>query len=125
MKKIIFLFFTTTIPYWQQRAPYNQSTVTLLTKSVDQSGANKFCNSTNGTVQFTCSFNNTQVLTQYTKGMVLLLFTDSGGTSCTINIDGLGSKSIKDSLTGTIDAPVTANQPHLIFYDGVVFRLLP
>jgi hypothetical protein len=125
IQKIIFLFLATSIPYYQQRAPYNiNSTVVNLSKETDQSGANKFCNSTNGTAQFTCSFRATKVLTIYTKGMLITLLTDVTCTSCTINIDTLGPIGIKDSLTGLNDAAVSAKQPHLIFYDGVVFRLI-
>lgn len=129
IQKIIFSFglflASTTIPYYQQRPPYNlNSTIVNLSKETDQSGINKFCNSTNGTAQFTCSLKNTKVLLVYTKGMVITLLTDVTCTSCTVNIDDLGGKSIKDSLTGLIDVKIIGNQPHLIFYDGVVFRLI-
>lgn len=124
IRKLI-LLAVTTIPYGQMRPPYNlNSTVVNLSKETDVSGINKFCNSVNGTSQFTCSLRDTKVLTVYTKGMVITLLTDTSCDSCQINIDNVGLKSIKDSLTGLNDARVAEGQPHLIFYDGKVFRLM-
>ncbi len=84
-----------------------------------------YWSSSTGTTAYTCSLPN-KALTAYTVGMVFLLNADTTCTaSCSINIDGNGTISIK-KIDGATDPGGTfiATQPQFIFYDGTVFRLL-
>jgi len=80
-----------------------------------------FCNSTNGTGQFTCKLPN-RALPAYQAGQVFLLVADQSCTSCSLNVDNVGSKGIKDAAGN--DAPITKLTPRWIWYDGVVFRVV-
>jgi hypothetical protein len=117
-KKIFyFLFlFQTTIPYTQLRQPTIPA-VQILTKQNDQSGQNKFCNSANGTSQFTCSLRNSFSLQQLTLGTTLLLYTDTScGPVCTLNVDN-ATNGAGVGPTVTIVGSVTAKQPVWIFFN--------
>ena len=84
-----------------------------------------FCDSTNGTTLYTCKL-SPKVLTQYALGMAFLLRADATcPTGCSLNIDNLGPKAIKQA-DGSTDprGALVAGQPQWIFYDGTVFRLL-
>jgi hypothetical protein len=84
-----------------------------------------FCDSSNGSTLYTCRL-PPKVLTQYTLGMTFLLRTDATCMAgCSLNIDGLGPKAIKQT-DGSTDpsGALVAGQPQWVFFDGVVFRLL-
>jgi hypothetical protein len=84
-----------------------------------------FCDSTNGTTQYTCKL-SPKVLTQYALGMTFLLRADATCTAgCSLNIDSLGPKAVKKT-DGSTDpgGSLIAGQPQWIFFDGTVFRLL-
>jgi hypothetical protein len=99
---------------------------TAIVATHDSVHANEnFCDSTNGTTQYTCRLAS-KVLTQYALGMTFLLRADASClTSCSVNIDALGLKAIKQT-DGSTDpgGGFIAGQPQWIFYDGTVFRLL-
>jgi len=84
-----------------------------------------YCASTTGTTSYTCTMPN-KALTGYLAGQLFLLNPDTTcTTSCALNIDGLGAKSIKRK-DGSTDpgGTLVAGQAQLLWYDGTVFRLL-
>ena len=84
-----------------------------------------FCSSTNGTTQYACHMPN-RAITAYQAGMAMVLVADATcSTSCSLNIDSIGSVSIKRS-DGTVDpgGALIAGEPQWVFYDGNVFRLM-
>jgi hypothetical protein len=84
-----------------------------------------FCNSQNGAIAYTCNLPY-KAITNYLTGMYFMLLVDQTClTSCTLNINGLGPKSIKKS-DGSSDPQGTliAGQAKLIWYDGIVIRLM-
>lgn len=104
---------------------FDANTSTLLSKATDQAGAGKFCNSVNGTLQFTCTLAASQKLTVLTTGMTVILVADTAGTNATLNIDGVltsgASVREKDGVTA---ATIAAREPYLVFYDGLVWRVI-
>jgi len=83
-----------------------------------------FCDSANGTTAYTCRL-PFKTLTQYLAGMTFVLRTDANClTSCSLNIDNLGVKNLKQT-DGTTDpgGAIVAGQPQWVFFDGTVFRL--
>lgn len=118
---ILGLLMATTIPYYQFRAPYN-SPVNDLTVGVYQSGGDLYCPSTNGTEGYTCKLSG-QSLTGYTPGMVVPFLADVPSMSNpSLNIDSMGIINIRDT-TGTTTPTIPAG-PHLLFFDGKVFRMM-
>ena len=88
--------------------------------------------SSNGTVAYTASMAPAcKTLTVYQAGKMFVMTVDVGNpgsipVAISLNIDSIGVKSIKQ-IDGTTDpAPnqIVAGQPFLIFYDGLVFRLI-
>lgn len=123
------MLVSTTIPQTQFRAPYPVDPATILPKAVDQSGVNKFCHVvtssvSDGITQLPCSFSASQALTGYTTGMTVVLFTTVSGAENAVSIETLGPVPVMDAATGTQYVPVPPNQPHLLYYDGAVFRLM-
>ncbi len=84
-----------------------------------------YCASTNGTTAYTCSSPD-KAITAYTVGMVYLLNVDTTcATSCTLNIDGVGIKTITQPNGSSSPAgALVAGQAQLIWYDGTVMRLM-
>jgi hypothetical protein len=102
------------------------NTSVALTIATAQTGAPIYCNSTNGTSAYTCSFASTRSLTSYATGMFVLLRTDtSNSAGCSLNIDGVGLKAIKqkDGTTDPAAGQITAGQFYWLFYDGTVWRM--
>lgn len=68
----------------------------------------------------------TPALTAYTTGMrVFILFTNAQTTAATLNIDGLGAKSIlKRNSTALVSGDIAAGQIYQLVYDGTNFRLM-
>lgn len=84
-----------------------------------------YCASINGTTAYTCSMPD-KALTAYTAGEMFLLNADTTcATTCTVNIDGLGGKTLtkSDGVSSPAGALV-AGQAKLIWYDGSVMRLM-
>jgi hypothetical protein len=84
-----------------------------------------YCASSNGTTAYTCSMPN-KALTAYSAGQTFILNADTTcASSCSVNIDGVGSKSLKKS-DGVTDPTGTliAGQAKLIWYDGSIMRLM-
>ncbi len=84
-----------------------------------------YCASSNGTTAYTCSMSN-KALTAYNAGQTFILNADTTcATSCSVNIDGVGSKSLKKS-DGVTDPTGTliSGQAKLIWYDGTIMRLM-
>jgi hypothetical protein len=84
-----------------------------------------YCPSTNGTTSYTCSMPD-KALAAYSAGQVFLLNPDTTcATTCSLNIDGLGIKTLKKS-DGVTDPTGTllAGQAKLVWYDGTVMRLM-
>jgi hypothetical protein len=84
-----------------------------------------YCTSSNGTTAYTCAMPN-KALTAYSTGQMFLLNVDTTcATSCTLNIDSNGIKSVKQP-NGTTDPTgvLVAGQAQLIWYDGTVMRLM-
>lgn len=85
-----------------------------------------YCISSNGTVGYTCSLPNKTLVNGYSPGMLFLLNVDTTcATSCTLNIDSNGPKTItqNDGITPP-NSILIAGQAKLIWYDGIVFRLV-
>lgn len=122
LSRLVLLAATTLIPYYQFRAPYNISPINEVTYGMLQSGAPVFCQSSNGTGQYTCGLGGVNLFA-YTFGMTLTLWVDSTSNPATVRVNNLPLVSIKDLATGQNDVTVTAGVPHQIFYDGTVFRL--
>ncbi|MBZ5609805.1 MAG: hypothetical protein LAP38_16205 [Acidobacteriia bacterium] len=102
------------------------NTSVALTINTAQSGAPIYCNSSNGTTAYTCSFASTKTLTAYSTGMFVLLRTDASNSGgCSLNIDALGVKSIKqkDGSTDPTSGQIAAGQFYWLFYDGTVWRM--
>jgi hypothetical protein len=84
-----------------------------------------YCASSNGSTAYTCAMPD-KALTGYSAGEAFLLNVDTTcASSCTLNIDGVGIKSLKKS-DGVTDPTGTlvAGQAKLIWYDGTVMRLM-
>jgi len=102
------------------------NTTVALTIATAQSAAPIFCNSTNGTSAYTCTLSAAKALTVYTTGMFVLLRVDSTNAGgCSLNIDGLAIKAIKqnDGVTDPASGQITAGKFYWLFYDGSVWRL--
>jgi hypothetical protein len=102
------------------------NTSVVLTIPRAQSGNAIYCHSTNGTPAYSCTLSAASVLNSYTVGMMLLLHVDATcSSSCTLNVDGVGVRSIR-KIDGTTDpgGALAANQPQLVFYNGTVFLLM-
>ena len=102
------------------------NTAVALTIAVEQAGTPTFCNSTNGTTAYTCSFSGARALNAYSTGMFIVLHTDTTNTgACSINIDSLGIKSItqNDGVTAPASGAITSGKFYWLFYDGTVFRM--
>lgn len=102
------------------------NTAILPTHAVIQSGAETYAVSSNGTTTYTASLSATAVLLVYTTGQSFLLNVDTTcASSCSLNINGLGAKTItkKDGSTAPGGALVAA-QAQFVWYDGTVFRLM-
>lgn len=121
MKTLLFLA-ATLIPWQQFRAPYNISPVTFVSFATDQAGGTKYCeNTSTDGLLYTCNLGS-EALKVYTKGMVITFLPDiPAPMGATLNIDTVGPVTITDP-TGT-PTPVPAT-PHLLFYDGNVFRMM-
>ncbi len=84
-----------------------------------------FCFSTNGTTLYSCGLPY-KVITAYQTGMTVVLVADVPcSSSCSLNIDSVGSVNIKRSDGSTDPAgALIAGEPQWVFYDGKVFRLM-
>ncbi len=88
-------------------------------------GNENYCKSTNGTTAYTCKMPN-KALVAYAEGQEFLLNADATcASSCTLNVDGAGTKTITraDGLTAPGGALV-AGRPQPVWYDGNIFRLV-
>ena len=102
------------------------NTSVALTIGTAQAGTPIFCNSANGTSGYTCSFSAARALTAYATGMFVLLRTDTSNTGgCSLNIDSVGPKSIKqnDGTTDPATGQIAAGKFYWLFYDGTVWRM--
>jgi len=84
-----------------------------------------YCASSNGTTVYTCSMPN-KTLTSYNTGQTFVLNVDTTcATTCTLNIDGNGAKTVTKSDGATAPGgTLIAGQAKLIWYDGTVMRLM-
>jgi hypothetical protein len=84
-----------------------------------------YCASSNGTTSYTCSMPD-KALTAYATGQMFLLNVDTTcATTCTLNIDGAGIKTITQSNgVSSPSGTLVAGQAQLIWYDGTVMRLM-
>ncbi len=84
-----------------------------------------YCASSNGTTGYTCSMPD-KALVSYSAGQVFLLNVDTTcATSCSLNIDGLGTISVyqKDGMTAP-GGTLVAGQAQFVWFDGTVMRLM-
>ena len=99
---------------------------TALIPTHDTIHANEnYCASSNGTTGYTCSMPD-KALPAYALGQAFLLNVDATcASSCSLNIDGLGMKSIKkkDGVTDPAGTLI-AGQAQWVWYDGTVIRLM-
>jgi hypothetical protein len=99
---------------------------TALIPTHDTIHANEsYCASTNGTTGYTCSMPD-KALTAYSAGQVFLLSVDTTcAASCSLNIDGVGVKTItkKDGVTAP-GGVLVAGQAQFVWYDGTIIRLM-
>jgi hypothetical protein len=84
-----------------------------------------YCASSNGTTAYVCSMPDKALLSYSTGQMFLLNVDTTCATSCTLNIDGVGVKTITkgDGVTAP-GGTLVAGQAQLIWYDGTVMRLM-
>lgn len=84
-----------------------------------------FCASSNGTSAYTCSLPQ-KALQKYSLGETFLLLADATCTaSCTLNIDGVGVKTItKNDGVSPPAGHLIKGQAQWVWYDGTVFRLM-
>lgn len=110
----------------QARVDCTPSFNTALIPTHDAIHANEnYCASSNGTTGYTCSMPN-KALLAYSAGQALLLKVDTTcSSSCSLNVDNVGVKSIKRS-DGTTDPGglLIAGRAQWVWYDGTVVRLL-
>jgi hypothetical protein len=102
------------------------NTAVGLTNASAQADKPWFCSSTTGNTSYVCSLSAAAPLTAYTAGLCVDLMTDTSNTgAATVNIDGLGAKSIKigDGVTDPAQNQIVAGREIRICYDGTVFRL--
>ena len=99
---------------------------TALIPTHDTIHANEsYCASSNGTTSYTCVMPS-KALPTYTLGQTFLLNVDATcASSCSLNVDGLGVKTIKkkDGVTDPSGALV-AGQAQFVWFDGTVIRLM-
>ncbi|MGA2215800.1 MAG: hypothetical protein ABSH31_21185 [Bryobacteraceae bacterium] len=99
---------------------------TALIPTHDTIHANEsYCASTNGTTGYTCSMPD-KALPSYSAGQVFLLNVDTTcAGSCSLNIAGLGTITIKekDGLTNPT-GNLVAGQAQFVWYDGTIMRLM-
>jgi hypothetical protein len=104
------------------------STSVISSVAASQSGVQTACISTTGTTNYVCSFvgSGSAALTAYTTGMTFTLFVDTASTStATINIDGLGSKTLDQAdCSSAISTQISANQFYRVGYNGTVMCLV-
>lgn len=109
---------------------FSYNTAVIQTIASNQSGVPSFCNSTNGTQNYTCTFvgSGSAALLAYTKGMRVYLSVDTTSSSSSVlNIDGLGNISLKrsDCATG-VGTDVAIGSMLEFWYNGSVFcEVLP
>lgn len=102
------------------------NTALALTISTAQAGTPVYCSSGNGTAAYSCSLGAARVLTAYTTGMFVVLRPDiSNAGGCSLNIDGIGTKAIKqnDGTTDPANGQIAAGKFYWLFYDGNVWRM--
>lgn len=104
------------------------NTAVALTNANAEAGKAWYCNSTNGTTNYTCSLSALVALTSYTTGMYIELIADTTNTASQpqLNIDSVGNKSITEA-DGTTVPPagtIVAGQPCFLYYDGTEFRIV-
>lgn len=99
------------------------NTAVALTRSTAQANTSLYCRSSTGNTTGTCLL--TPSLTQYDRGMEIILDSDTVNTTTyTINIDSVGQKSVLSRSGGALTAgDIPANKPVLIVYDGTQFIL--
>jgi len=84
-----------------------------------------YCTSTNGTAAYTCSMPDKALLSYSTGQMFLLNVDTTCATTCTLNIDGVGAKTVtKSDGVSQPAGTLVAGQAQLIWYDGSVMRLM-
>jgi hypothetical protein len=92
----------------------------------DQIHANdNFCDSTNGTPQYTCSLSS-KALLSYSRGSAFLLAVDTTcSTICALSVNGLPSITINqpDGVTAP-NGLLAAGRARWIWFDGSIFRLI-
>jgi hypothetical protein len=104
------------------------NTASVLSKDQFESGGCQFLDSTNGTPQYTAGLAlGCKALSSYKAGQVFVLRVDATNAAgaCSLNIDNLGLRAIKqrDGVTDPGPGTVAAGQFYWVFYDGQVFRL--
>jgi hypothetical protein len=99
---------------------------TALIPTHDTIHANEnYCGSSNGTTSYTCALPS-KALPVYTLGQTFLLNVDATcASSCSLNVDGLGAKSIKkkDGVTDPAGTLI-AGQAQFVWFDGTIIRLM-
>lgn len=98
----------------------------VLTATLDQVHANQlFCDSTNGTTQYTCTMPS-KALLAYARGNAFLLAVDTTCTTgCSVNVDSLGALNLyqSDGMNTASGTPV-AGGAAWVWYDGKLLRLM-
>lgn len=108
---------------WQMMSALGNATdlSTYLLSATHQAGTPLYCRSTSGNDTYVCSV--TPALTAYTRGGCLVLDGDTANTgAATVNVNGLGAKSILNRAVGALsNNDITANAPITICYDGTQY----
>jgi len=101
-------------------------TSVIPSKATAQSGAMFLCSSAGSSNAYTCAMSPT--LQGYTTGMVLAWKPNVNGAGgpTTLNVDTLGSVSVKqaDGVTDPASADIVAGRLYNVWHDGTVFRLM-
>lgn len=105
---------------------FDANTVSLLSKATDQAGTGRYCHSVNGTAAYTCTLSASQKLTALTAGMTLILVADTAcaAGSCTLVVDATSAWISIRQKDGVTAAALVAGYPYLVFYDGLVWRVI-
>ena len=106
---------------------FDANTSTLLSKATDQAGTGRYCHSVSGTAAYTCTLSASQKLTVLTAGMTLILVADTAcaAGNCSLVVDATTTAGVsirqKDGVTA---AALVPGDPYLVFYDGLVWRVI-
>jgi len=105
-------------------SPYQRSAALPASTYLDQSGSKIYA--TTGGVANTYTLTLTPAITSYVTGQTFkVIFNLANTGASTININGLGAKSlIKDASTALVSGDLIASKVYILFYNGTNFQVV-